>query len=41
MHIVIPDEYQDAIERLSCYALLDGHDVTRYREAAKSFEQMV
>jgi len=31
MHIVVPDEYQDAIERLGCYSLLDGHDVTRYR----------
>lgn len=41
MHIVIPDEYQDAIERLPCYAMLDGHDVTRYREPAASFEQLV
>ncbi len=41
MHIVIPDEYQDAIERLACYALLDGQDVTRYREPASSFEELV
>ena len=41
MHIVIPDEYQDAVERLACYTLLDGHDVTRYREPATSFEQLV
>jgi D-3-phosphoglycerate dehydrogenase len=41
MHIVIPDEYQDAIERLSCFTLLDGHDVTRYREPAASFEELV
>jgi D-3-phosphoglycerate dehydrogenase / 2-oxoglutarate reductase len=41
MHIVIPDEYQDAIERLSCYSLLDGHDVTSYREPAASLEQLV
>src|ERR1019366_6943175 len=41
MHIVIPDEYQDVIERLACYALLDGHDVTRYREPASSFEELV
>src|SRR5580698_8673963 len=41
MHIVIPDEYQDAIERLACYSLLDGHDVTRYREPAESFEELV
>src|SRR3984957_3579167 len=41
MHIVIPDEYQDAVERLPCYALLDGHDVARYREPAGSFEELV
>jgi D-3-phosphoglycerate dehydrogenase / 2-oxoglutarate reductase len=41
MHIVIPDEYQDAVERLACFALLDGHDVTRYREPAASFEELV
>jgi D-3-phosphoglycerate dehydrogenase len=41
MHIVIPDEYQDAIERLPCYSMLDGHDVTRYREPAASFEELV
>jgi D-3-phosphoglycerate dehydrogenase len=41
MRIVIPDEYQDAVERLACYELLDGHDVTRYREPAASFEQLV
>lgn len=41
MNIVIPDEYQDAIERLPCYALLDGHDVTRFREPAASFEHLV
>ena len=41
MKIVIPDEYQDAITRLPCYALLDDHDVTRYREPAGSFEELV
>ena len=41
MKIVIPDEYQDAIERLPCYAMLDDHDVTRYREPAGSFEELV
>ena len=41
MHIIIPDEYQDAVERLACFALLDGHDVTRYREPAASFEELV
>jgi D-3-phosphoglycerate dehydrogenase len=41
MHIVVPDEYQDAIERLACFSLLEGHDVTRYREPAASFEELV
>ncbi len=41
MNIVIPDEYQDAVERLRCFSLLEGHDVTRYREPAASFEQLV
>jgi D-3-phosphoglycerate dehydrogenase len=41
MQIVIPDEYQHAIERLPCYSLLDGHDVTRYREPASSFKELV
>jgi D-3-phosphoglycerate dehydrogenase / 2-oxoglutarate reductase len=41
MRIVIPDEYQDAIERLRCFALLEDHDVTRYREPASSFEDLV
>ncbi len=38
MHIVIPDEYQDAVkERLAHhFSLLEGHDVTRYREPAAS-----
>jgi D-3-phosphoglycerate dehydrogenase / 2-oxoglutarate reductase len=41
MNIVIPDEYQAVIERLPCYAMLDGHDVTTFREPAKSFEELV
>jgi D-3-phosphoglycerate dehydrogenase / 2-oxoglutarate reductase len=41
MQIVIPDEYQNAIERLACYSLLDGHDVACYREPAASFDELV
>lgn len=41
MRIVIPDEYQDAVERLACFALLDGHDIARYRDPASSFEELV
>src|ERR1700761_2847987 len=32
MKIVIPDDYQDAVHRLACFDLLQGHDVVRYRE---------
>ena len=28
MNIVIPDDYQDAVRRLDCFAKLRGHDVT-------------
>lgn len=41
MRIVIPDDYQDMVHRLSCFALLDGHDVTRYREPAANLDQLV
>jgi D-3-phosphoglycerate dehydrogenase len=41
MNIVIPDEYQNAIERLACFGLLDGHDITCYREPAATFEELV
>jgi D-3-phosphoglycerate dehydrogenase len=41
MKIVIPDDYQDMVHRLSCFSLLEGHDVVRYREPAAGFEQLV
>ena len=41
MKIVIPDEYQDMVDQLSCYALLAGHDVVRYREPAASLDQLI
>jgi D-3-phosphoglycerate dehydrogenase len=41
MKIVIPDDYQDMIDRLSCFSLLAGHDVVRYREPAAGMEQLV
>ncbi|HQT77489.1 MAG: hypothetical protein B7Z80_07940 [Rhodospirillales bacterium 20-64-7] len=41
MKIVIPDDYQDAVDRLSCFSLLHGHDVTRYREPAGDLAQLV
>ncbi len=40
MHIVIPDDYQDIIERLDCFALLRGHKVTRYRTPARDLNEL-
>lgn len=34
MRIAIPDDYQNLVQTLSCYSLLDGHEVIRYREPA-------
>ena len=41
MKIAIPDDYQDTIHKLKCYAMIADHDVTRYREPAKSLDQQV
>jgi D-3-phosphoglycerate dehydrogenase / 2-oxoglutarate reductase len=41
MRIAIPDDYQDMVHRLSCFSLLKGHDVLRYREPAVSMDQLV
>jgi len=41
MNIVIPDDYQQAVERLACFTLLADHDVTCYREPAASFDELV
>jgi D-3-phosphoglycerate dehydrogenase len=41
MKIVIPDDYQDIVNSLSCFALLAGHDVVRYREPATDIDQLV
>ena len=41
MKIVIPDDYQDAIDRLDAFKLLSGHEVTRYREPARDLDELV
>jgi D-3-phosphoglycerate dehydrogenase len=41
MNIVIPDDYQDLVDRLACYSLLAGHEVTRYRAPAADFDELV
>ncbi|MDP9191507.1 MAG: D-2-hydroxyacid dehydrogenase family protein [Acidobacteriota bacterium] len=35
MNIVIPDDYQDAVRHLACFAKLRGHDVTIFRDTVK------
>ncbi|MFP5284865.1 MAG: D-2-hydroxyacid dehydrogenase family protein [Thermoanaerobaculia bacterium] len=35
MHIVIPDDYQDAVRGLACFAKLAGHSVTVYTDTVK------
>src|SRR5579859_4840690 len=32
MRVVIPDDYQGAVEKLDCFARLAGHQVTVYRD---------
>ena len=41
MKIIIPDDYQDIVDRLSCFSLLAGHDVVRHREPAANLDQLV
>ncbi len=41
MVIIIPDDYQDIVDRLSCFSLLAGHKVVRYREPAAHLDQLV
>lgn len=41
MKIAIPDDYQDMVDRLPCFALLRDHEVIRYREPAADLEQLV
>lgn len=41
MKIAIPDDYQDMVHRLSCFSMLEGHEVTRFREPAASLDELV
>ena len=41
MKIVIPDDYQDMVDRLACFALIRHHEVTRYREPARDLDELV
>jgi D-3-phosphoglycerate dehydrogenase / 2-oxoglutarate reductase len=41
MKIVIPDDYQDMVDQLPCFALIKHHDVKRYREPARDLDELV
>jgi D-3-phosphoglycerate dehydrogenase / 2-oxoglutarate reductase len=41
MKIVIPDDYQDMVDQLPCFALIRHHDVTRYRVPARDLDELV
>lgn len=41
MKIVIPDDYQDMVDRLACFALIRHHEVVRHREPARDVDQLV
>src|SRR4029077_10276941 len=41
MKIVIPDDYQDMVDQLPCFALIRHHDITRHREPARDLDQLV
>jgi len=40
MKIVIPDDYQDMVDRLECFWLIRRHDVVRYREPARDVSEL-
>src|SRR5436190_22969904 len=41
MKLVIPDDYQDMVDQLPCFALIRHHEVKRYREPARDLDQLV
>jgi D-3-phosphoglycerate dehydrogenase / 2-oxoglutarate reductase len=41
MKIVIPDDYQNLVDRLECYDLIRQHKIIRYREPARDLDQLV
>jgi D-3-phosphoglycerate dehydrogenase len=40
MHIVIPDDYQDAVRGLACYAKLAGHTVQLHHDSVKGTDAL-
>lgn len=40
MHIVIPDDYQDAVRNLNCFSKLSEHEVTVYNDTVKDVDTL-
>ena len=40
MHVVIPDDYQDAVRHLRCFAKLEGHRVTIFNDTVKDVDAL-
>lgn len=41
MRVVIPDDYQDAVRGLDCFAKLDGHSVTVFNDTGRDADALV
>lgn len=40
MHVIIPDDYQDAVRGLACFSRLAGHDVTVLHDTVKDLDAL-
>ena len=40
MHIIIPDDYQNAVPNLACFARLAGHTVTMFNDTVKDIDAL-
>jgi D-3-phosphoglycerate dehydrogenase len=40
VHVVIPDDYQDGVRHLACFAKLTGHDVTVFNDTVKDVDTL-
>ena len=40
MHVIIPDDYQDAVRGLACFAKLAGHTVTVFNDTVKDIDAL-
>ncbi len=40
MHIVIPDDYQDAVRTLDAFRKLDGHEITIYNDTVRDIDTL-